>query len=148
MVRYLHTNIVVQDVERIATFYEEALGCVRTWPSETLSGDALNRGIGVAEAEIRAVWLQLPGFDKDGPVLELFQYIRDHDRPARLPNQRGFNHIAFEVDDVRATLDAALAAGGSLLGEVVEFEHSGGILTFVYLRDPEGNIVELEQSEN
>ena len=53
--------------------------------------------------------------------------------------------IAFEVDDVDRTLGDAVKNGGQLLGEVTEKSIDGvGLLKFVYFRDPEGNIVEIQ----
>jgi predicted enzyme related to lactoylglutathione lyase len=57
-------------------------------------------------------------------------------------------HLAFHVDDVEATLAAVLATGGSTLGEVVHREYPElGTLAAVYARDPEGNILELQNWE-
>ena len=62
-----------------------------------------------------------------------------------MANHTGFTHIAFEVDDVGAILNKALSNCGELLGEVTEREIEGvGMLQFVYFRDPEGNIVEIQ----
>jgi catechol 2,3-dioxygenase-like lactoylglutathione lyase family enzyme len=57
----------------------------------------------------------------------------------------GLMHIAFSVDDIEATLDRFLRAGGKKLGEPVEAPAAGGVprAGFVYARDPDGNIVEL-----
>jgi catechol 2,3-dioxygenase-like lactoylglutathione lyase family enzyme len=69
-------------------------------------------------------------------------------RPTEPPAQDrpGLMHTAFVVDNIRQTLDRLLAEGGSLLGEIVETEVEGdGRVAFVYARDPEGNIVELQQ---
>ena len=61
-----------------------------------------------------------------------------------MTNCTGFTHIAFEVDDVEQTLHAALKNGGNLLGKISEkMVADVGMLTFVYFRDPEGNIVEV-----
>ena len=50
------------------------------------------------------------------------------------------------MDDVPATLERLLAAGGSVAGELVETDVPGaGHLEAVYARDPEGNIVELQR---
>jgi predicted enzyme related to lactoylglutathione lyase len=60
-------------------------------------------------------------------------------------NQCGFGHIAFAVDDVDEALRAVVAAGGSTVGNAVSTEVDDvGILRVVYARDPEGNIVELQ----
>ena len=62
-----------------------------------------------------------------------------------MANHAGLTHIAFEVSDVDRTLEAALENGGSSLGRVTEKAVEGvGLLRFVYFRDPEGNIVEIQ----
>jgi len=56
--------------------------------------------------------------------------------------------IAFEVENVETTLNIALSNGAELLGEVTEKKiENVGILTFVYFRDPEGNIIEIQSWE-
>ncbi|MEJ2622053.1 MAG: VOC family protein, partial [Candidatus Thiodiazotropha sp.] len=60
-------------------------------------------------------------------------------------NHIGFTHIAFEVDDVDQTLKLAMKHGGEMLGRVTEKQVDGvGQLKFVYFRDPEGNIIEIQ----
>ena len=50
------------------------------------------------------------------------------------------------MSDIAATTDAVLAAIGSSLGSIADLDDPSGTVTFGYLRDPEGNIVELMQS--
>jgi len=58
---------------------------------------------------------------------------------------RGFTHIAFEVENVEAVLDKAIKHGATKLGELISREIEGvGMLYFTYLRDPEGNIIEVQ----
>jgi predicted enzyme related to lactoylglutathione lyase len=60
-------------------------------------------------------------------------------------NRPGFDHIAFVVDNVPAAREAVLAAGGRPVGEVVTLTNAlGKRLTWVYVTDPEGNILELQ----
>lgn len=60
-------------------------------------------------------------------------------------NRPGFCHIAFVVQDVPAAREAVLAAGGRPVGEVVTLTNAlGKKLTWVYVTDPEGNILELQ----
>jgi len=60
-------------------------------------------------------------------------------------NQCGIAHLAFEVDDVEGTLAEILLAGGDQIGEVVNAEYADGKkAVFVYARDIEGNIIELQ----
>ena len=54
--------------------------------------------------------------------------------------------MAFEVDDVDAARDEVLAAGGGCVGDLVTAEiANAGTITFVYVTDPEGNIIELQK---
>jgi glyoxylase I family protein len=65
-----------------------------------------------------------------------------------MPNRPGLTHIAFEVDDVDRTLKRALEEGAQLLGNVSKMTVNGVCsLKFVYIRDPEGNIVEIQSSK-
>ncbi len=99
-------------------------------------------------AEVRGVHLRLPGYGDDGPTLEIFQYNIAQKRPKTAINRPGLAHLAFEVDDVEAARDEVIAAGGECVGELVTVEIPGaGRITFVYLTDPEGNIIELQKWE-
>ncbi len=71
-----------------------------------------------------------------------------HEDEPIMANHVGFTHIAFEVQDVDQTLDDAINNGGRLLGKVTEKTVDGvGGLKFVYFRDPEGNIIEIQSWE-
>ena len=143
-VRFAHTNIVARDYKKLAKFYMQALGCTVALPDSTLAGEWLEKGIGIKNAVIKGITLVLPGFDKTGPTLEIFQYddmLENSGMPAA--NRQGFGHIAFHVDDVAAVRDAIISAGGKQLGEIAEKEFKSGTLTFTYTTDPEGNIIEL-----
>jgi predicted enzyme related to lactoylglutathione lyase len=63
-----------------------------------------------------------------------------------MPNEPGFTHIAFAVDDVEKALETVISAGGGSVGEIATAEVGGvGLLQVVYARDPEGNILELQK---
>jgi predicted enzyme related to lactoylglutathione lyase len=142
--RYAHTNLVARDWRTLAAFYETVFDCRPKPPVRKFSGDWLAHGTGVRDAELEGVHLALPGHGDGGPTLEIFTYGSTQAREPTSPDTRGLAHLAFEVEDVRATLAEVLAHGGSVLGEVTEREIDGvGELTFVYVRDPEGNLLEL-----
>jgi predicted enzyme related to lactoylglutathione lyase len=144
--RFVHVNIVAQDWRRLADFYEQVLGCARVPPQRDLKGQWLEESTGVAKAEIQGVHLRLPGYAEDGPTLEIFQYTPQADRPDVAVNRPGLIHIAFAVGDVQAARDAVLAAGGRSVGKVVSLPVPGaGTVTFAYVTDPEGNIIELQR---
>jgi hypothetical protein len=50
--RYLHTNLIARDWQRLAAFYELVFGCVRVLPERHLSGESMERGSGVSGARI------------------------------------------------------------------------------------------------
>jgi len=144
--RYVHTNLVARDWQLIVAFYERVFGCVRVPPERNLSGAAVERGSGVPGARIQGIHLRLPGLGEGGPTLEVFQYSDLVSAGAPVANRVGFGHIAFAVDDVAATRAAVLAAGGSPLGTIeATVIPSAGRITWTYVRDPEGNIVELQR---
>jgi predicted enzyme related to lactoylglutathione lyase len=143
--RYKHTNVVARDWRRLAQFYEEVFGCVRVPPERRLSGRWLERGTGVKGAKLSGVHLRLPGCGSDGPTLEIYQYSENEPKLPTAANREGFVHIAFQVDDVEDAVAKVLRHGGSKVGDTVSTQIEGvGALTFVYLADPEGNVIELQ----
>jgi len=146
--RYIHTNLIGRDWQRLVAFYQEVFGCVPVLPERDLAGEWLERGSGVPRAQLRGVHLRLPGFGDAGPTLEVFQYSELEDAPPPSANRVGFGHIAFAVEDVAGARDAVLAAGGSAVGSVESVVLPDGIkVTWVYVRDPEGNIIELQRRD-
>lgn len=144
--RFVHTNIIAGDWKRLAAFYETVFGCRPVPPERHLSGQWLEDATGVSGAEIDGVHLRLPGYGDEGPTLEIFQYRHEKEGQETAINRPGFGHIAFSVDDVEAARDSVLAAGGGTVGKLTALSISGaGELMFVYMTDPEGNIIELQR---
>lgn len=146
--RYVHTNLVARDWKRLARFYEQVFGCTPVPPERDLSGQWLDEATSLSDAHIRGIHLRLPGYGDGGPTLEVFQYAQEMGPSTPAANRPGFDHIAFAVDDVEVARQAVLAAGGGELGKVVSVEVAGaGAITFAYLTDPEGNIIEVQRWE-
>jgi predicted enzyme related to lactoylglutathione lyase len=144
--RFVHVNIIAQDWKGLAQFYEQVFGCRPVPPERSLSGQWLEDGTGVPGAEIRGIHLHLPGHGDDGPTMEIFEYNRQRERVETAINRPGLAHIAFAVEDVEGAREAVLAAGGGEVGEIVSLDiPNAGRVTFVYLTDPEGNIIELQR---
>jgi predicted enzyme related to lactoylglutathione lyase len=143
--KYGHTNLIAQDWRALARFYQEQFGCIPVPPERDYRGPALERGTGMPGAELRGAHLRLPGHGAEGPTLEIFSYNVLKERPDVAVNRPGFGHIAFLVDDVPAARAAVLAAGGRAVGEVVTLTTATGAkVTWVYVTDPEGNVIELQ----
>lgn len=143
--QYGHTNLVARDWRRLAAFYTDLFGCVAVPPERDYRGRDLEAGTGVPGAALHGVHLRLPGFGDDGPTLEIYQYAVSPMAMAAAANRPGWGHIAFVVDDVAEGRQAVLSAGGSAVGEVVTLETADRRrVTWCYVTDPEGNIVELQ----
>ena len=143
--RYGHTNLIAHDWRHLATFYEDLFGCVPVPPERDSRGEALEAGTGVRGAALHGIHLRLPGHGPDGPTLEIYEYADEEDSLPPAANRPGWGHIAFAVDDVAAAQAAVLRAGGAQVGEIVTLETADGRrVTWCYVSDPEGNIVELQ----
>ncbi len=143
--RYVHTNLVARDWRRLADFYVRLFDCVPVPPERDYQGPALDAGTGLSGARLTGQHLRLPGYDGNGPTLEIFHYAEPADEGSKAVNRPGYGHVAFGVDDVDAARAAVLAAGGSAVGEVVTLTTAtGGRVTWCYVTDPEGNVIELQ----
>jgi len=143
--KYKHTNIISRDWPALAKFYQDVFGCVLVPPERDLSGAWLDKGTGVQDARFAGAHLRLPGHGENGPTLEIYQYSQSEPRPGIAANREGITHIAFEVDAVEEVTAQVLEHGGRKVGDITSSEVEGvGLLTFVYLADPEGNIIELQ----
>jgi predicted enzyme related to lactoylglutathione lyase len=144
--KYVHTNLTARDWRRLVDFYRDVFGCIPKPPARDISGDWIDRLTGLKNARLRGMHLSLPGFEKEAPTLEIFTY--DEMKVGLMPvaNEPGYGHLAFAVDDVAAAQKAVIAGGGSAVGEVLTTTVAGvGKLWVAYVRDPEGNIIELQR---
>lgn len=144
-IRYVHTNVVAVDWQRLMQFYCDVFGMRPVPPERHLNGEWIDRMTGIPGVRIDGVHLSLPGYDA-GPTLEIFQY-----RPEAVQeivqqiNRPGLGHIAFHADDVEAVLARLIECGGTALADVIVKDYEGlGRLTAVYARDPEGNVIEIQ----
>ena len=144
-IKYVHTNIVSKDWKKLTKFYINALNCSPVHPERNMRGEWLDRLTNINEVHIEGIHLRLPGY-KYGPTLEIFSYNKSLNRTkSNQINETGFAHIAFRVDNLEKYVDEVLKYGGQFYGEISHSEIKNiGHLSVVYMRDPEGNIVELQ----
>jgi predicted enzyme related to lactoylglutathione lyase len=143
--RYVHTNLIAADWRALGRFYQEVFGCRSVLPERDLAGEDLEAGTGIDDAHLTGVHLRLPGYGESGPTLEVFSYDRLEERSRTAVNRPGFGHIAFAVENVAAAREAVLQKGGGRIGEVVTIEIADGSrVTWCYVTDPEGNVIELQ----
>lgn len=145
-IRYAHTNLIADDWRRLAQFYIEVFECVPVSSERDHHGPLTDALTGMPGARIQGRHLRLPGHGEHGPTLEVFTYAKNAEHPPTQLHRPGFQHLAFEVDDVDGKREEILARGGSDVGKVVTLDIPGaGKLTLVYMTDPEGNILELQK---
>ncbi len=143
--RYVHTNIISRDWQKLAEFYENVFNCKRVPPARDQGGDWLSVGTGVPDATLKGVHLRLPGYDDHGPTLEIYSYGHMLDKLPAAANRQGLGHLAFQVSNVEQVLKQVIQNEGKALGQVSSYSiPDQGLLTFVYCCDPENNIIELQ----
>ena len=144
--KYVHTNLVAVDWKKLSQFYQKVFGCEIVPPERDFKGEKLDAGTGIKNAHLTGVHLRLPGFGSDGPTLEIFSYAPLKEKQNTYVNRPGFGHLAFQVDDVVKAKEIVLAEGGKEVGEIVELQvATGAKVTWCYVTDPEGNIIELQK---
>lgn len=139
-----HINLVARDAEALAAFYVNVLKCEPLREPRMLSGEKVGRGNGIENCEIYSIWLKFPALDR--PFLEIHEHKVVHDRGQPRVNEPGFGHLSFQMDDIRAVLSEIVQAGGRQIGDITDFGTKDQPYLIAYARDPEGNILELEQA--
>lgn len=143
--KFGHVNVIARDWRALARFYEDVFGCKPVPPERDYRGRDLDAGTGLHGAHLTGVHVRLPGLGSDGPTLEIYSYDEPAGGDAPVINRPGFAHIAFAVDDVSQARKEVIDAGGGIVGDIVTLQTATGArVTFCYLTDPEGNIIELQ----
>lgn len=110
-----------------------------------MSGPWLDELLNLTDVAAHGLHLRLPGLPQSGPTIEILSYNQQYGEidDVRRP---GWGHLAFEVDDVQQAVERVIDHGGARIGATVttEIAHAGE-LTVAYVRDPEGNVVELQK---
>ena len=138
-----HINLVARDAEALAAFYVNVFECEHLREPKVLSGEKVSRGNGISNSEIYSIWLKFPEIDV--PFLEIHEHSITHDRNLQRVNEPGFGHLSFQMADIGIVLSAIIRAGGAQIGEITDFGTANKPFLIAYARDPEGNILELEQ---
>jgi catechol 2,3-dioxygenase-like lactoylglutathione lyase family enzyme len=143
--KYVHTNLIARDWRALARFYVEVFGCEPVPPQRDAQGPWLDSATGLDGARLQGMHLRLPGGEPDGPTLEIYSYDDPRARTISMPNDTGYGHLGFSVDDVSTAVRDIVDHGGTLLGQIATSTVTGvGDLEVIYVRDPEGNIIELQ----
>ena len=136
-----HTGLTVSDLERSLLFWRDAMGMDVLFQQEK-DGGYLEEIVGEPGAHVRMAHLAFGG---DGPRIELFQYLAPSGgQHLSRPADQGFAHVCVACEDLDERMKRLVAAGGTPFSEPVVIDtgvNRGG--RGVYLRDPDGHVVEL-----
>ncbi|KAK2684763.1 hypothetical protein QWA68_016293 [Fusarium oxysporum] len=142
MVHAQHLAIRVSDIERSTRFYVETFNAKKVLNHYCNSRQFTEILFGVKDTEYLIGFVELA----DGFGLELLQFVPDAHPTIGVPQvQASFMHFAVAVDNVEATLSRALAAGGESFGPPAGWAPSDPA-KYTYLKDPDGNIIELNDT--
>ena len=140
-----HVGIVVQDLEKSLHFWRDVMGLqvVADFWERGEFIDTIQHISGVNLHMIKLAALPVQG--QGGTLIEL---LKDEAHPTPPPERnrlcdRGIRHIAFTVADVEASWQALHARGCETLSDPVTSPDGKARLFFV--RDPEGNLLEMVQ---
>lgn len=123
---FSHISLKVTDLARSAAWWREAFGYDVFLDGHAPTPDRSRHCIGLLGGP-------------DGIALELLQIAGPAATPG--PNTLGLVGVSLSVEDVAAALAALKAAGHDAISGVIEAD----VWRVAFLRDPDGNIVELVQ---
>ena len=141
--RIHHTGYTVSDLDRSVAFYRDLLGC-EVIATQEKEGGYLAAIVGYPDAHVRMAHLRLPGGEH---VVELFQYLSPEGGKADVePRNVGASHLCFVTADLPALYERLREQDVTFVSPPVEVDtgiNTGGYA--LYLRDPDGIVVELFQ---
>lgn len=138
-----HVAISTGDIERALGFYRDLLGFEVVWGGGWRPGtEVADRITALDGSAARQVMLR-----KGNAYFELFEYAAPAPRPGdpkRPVNDHGITHVCLDVTDLDAEYERLTAAGVEFHCEPQEIGGGSGVRT-TYARDPDGNVVELQE---
>ncbi len=143
ILKFRHVGLVTNDLEKMINFYTKVLNFKVKNIFEISSSD-FQKGIDIKDAKAKMAHLTYNDFE-----IEIFEFNHKYNRNNELSyaNYPGYRHIAFIVDNIESFYKKLINENVSFISEpitVMEPENVKGY-KFVYLKDPEVNIIELNQ---
>ena len=135
-----HVGITVEDLDAMTEFFV-GLGLEQEGRM-FVEGDFLDTVCGIPDSRTEVVMLRPPG---GGTAIELARFVRpDHKpgSPTAMATELGMRNVCFEIDDLRAKVDALAAEGYALVGGIGRHEDTW---LMAYVRGPEGIVVSLAE---
>ncbi len=123
-----HLGYAVESVEAASRFYKESFGVKPTEPETIEEQGIVATMFGVGDS-----------------MVELMQPTHPDSPVGRFLTRRGegFHHVAFQVEDLEATLKELKASGVDLIDEEPRIGVGGMRMAFLHPRDAHGVLTEL-----
>jgi len=139
-----HVAICTPDLDRLAAFYTDVMGFEQVMSTSWRDRPIIDRMVGLTDSAARQIMLCA-----GNAYLELFQYESPEPTPAdpdRNPANHGYTHFCIDVVDIDAEYERLSANGMTFHSPPPTSDEIGGShLRAIYARDPDGNIVELQE---
>ena len=140
-----HVAIATGDLDRLIRFYCDQLGfTLLKQGSWDVGSDVVDRIVGLKGSAARTAVLRAGNL-----YIEVFQYLSPPGRagePDRPVSDHGYTHFCLDVTDIDAEYERLRAAGMRFHGPPPPAsEMSRGAIRSTYGRDPDGNVIELQE---
>ena len=134
-----HTGIHCHDIDRMIRFYREGLGFTMVGEFDWADDAKLDHIVDLKDSVARGAMMRAGTC-----YIELFQYANPAPRnvQALTAADKGYTHICIDTDNIEEDMPRLIAAGMDFGGR--QFIDMGHVKT-LYGRDPEGNLIELQQ---
>lgn len=140
-----HVALSTPDLDRLIAFYVDGLGFEVVMEAQIAQRPIVDQMIGLDGVEFRQAMLKAGNC-----YVEVFEYTsptpvpKDPNHPA---SNHGYTHFCLDVVDIDAEYERLSAAGMTFHRPPPTLDEIGGsgALRAIYGRDPDGNIIELQE---
>jgi catechol 2,3-dioxygenase-like lactoylglutathione lyase family enzyme len=139
-----HLGISTPDLDRLTAFYRDVMGFDVVMQTQWRDREIIDRMVGLSGSAARQVMLRA-----GNAYIELFEYESPPPCPARddrNPADHGYTHVCIDVVDIDAEYERLSENGMTFHAPPPTVDELGHArLRAIYARDPDGNIVELQE---
>jgi catechol 2,3-dioxygenase-like lactoylglutathione lyase family enzyme len=132
-IRFNHVSISVADLDAQVDWYRRALDFAEVIERYELPEPPVRTAVLQAAPGVRIEMIERNGSERTG----------DYRDPLDMTRSQGYGHWAVDVDDLDASFTWLLDAGASEVWAPADAVAPGA--RFAYVKDPEGNLIELIQ---
>jgi len=135
-----HVNLAVEDLDLMRDFYVEGLGFSDVIAMDWGPDDAAGLTTGIKRSAARMAMVRCGNL-----IVELIQYLKPETFVGEQcePYNRGYTHICLDVSDIDAEYERLRDHGMTFHSPPPPLEDRN--YRAIYGRDPEGNIIELQE---